>query len=155
LISEGKLGTLSMASLCDTPGERAVVGDTQDQAALAAQETRGFQHDLPRCAADRESPYDTGQRTLQAAAICLHFRTIQPREYGCGQSVCPGDMVHLQGAANTISRLLVDRANRRCTAASWEGECVGRIPSRHREFDSSIATVCAGAHPQRRACRRP
>src|SRR5262249_24597439 len=73
LISESELGALPMASLCDTPGERAVVGDTQDQAALAAQETRGFRHDLPRCSADRESPYDTGQRTLQAAAICRAF----------------------------------------------------------------------------------
>src|SRR5262245_8285636 len=70
LISESELGALPVASLCDTPGERAVVGDTQDQAALAAQETRGFRHDLPRCAADRESPYDTGQSTLQAAAVC-------------------------------------------------------------------------------------
>src|SRR5262249_58212187 len=73
LISEGELGALPVASLCDTPGERAVVGDTRDQAAFAAQETRGFRHDLPRCAADYESPYDTGQSTLQAAAICRAF----------------------------------------------------------------------------------
>src|SRR5262249_38472422 len=79
LMSEGELGALPMASLCDTPGERAVIGDTQDQAALAAQETRGFRHDLPRCAADRESPYDTGQSTLQAAAIC---RLSQPPARG-------------------------------------------------------------------------
>src|SRR5262249_39235657 len=74
LISESELGALPMASLCDTPGERAVVSDTQDQAALAAQETRGFWHDLPRCAADRETPYYTWQRTLQDAAITRHFR---------------------------------------------------------------------------------
>src|SRR5262249_9288869 len=75
LISESELGALPVASLCDAPGERPVVGATQHQAALAAQEAGGFRHDLPPGPADRESPYDTGQRTLQAAAICSHFRT--------------------------------------------------------------------------------
>src|SRR5262249_56203519 len=79
LISEGELGGVPVGRLWDTRGERAVVGDTQDQAAFAAQETRGFRHDLPRCAADYESPYDTGQSTLQAAAIC---RTFAPSSRG-------------------------------------------------------------------------
>jgi RNA polymerase sigma-70 factor, ECF subfamily len=36
-----------------------------------------------------------------------------------------GDMVHLQGATNTVSGPLVNRPNRRCTAASWEGTALG------------------------------
>src|SRR5262249_46799327 len=109
LISESELGALPVASLCDTPGERAVVGDTQDQAALAAQETRGFRHDLPRCAADRESPYDTGQRTLQAAAVC---RLSQPPARGniaAAKVFVRVIWFTCKERRTRLSRLLVDR----------------------------------------------
>ncbi len=55
LIGEGELGALGAAGLGDAPGDRAVVGDPHDQAALAAHETRGFRHDCPRFAGIRPS----------------------------------------------------------------------------------------------------
>ena len=39
LIGEGDFGALGAAGLGDAPGERPVVGDPQDQAALAAHQT--------------------------------------------------------------------------------------------------------------------
>ena len=50
LIGEGEFGALRMAGLGDAPGDRAVVGDPHDQAALAAHEARGFRHSRPRSA---------------------------------------------------------------------------------------------------------
>ena len=38
LIGEGKLGAVTMAGFGDAPGQRALVGDPHDQAALAAHE---------------------------------------------------------------------------------------------------------------------
>jgi hypothetical protein len=49
LVGEGELGALCVRRLGDTPGDRAVVRDSQDQAALSAQET-GFGHACPRMA---------------------------------------------------------------------------------------------------------
>ena len=47
LIGEADLGALRAAGPGDAPGERPVVGDPQDQAALAAHQTCEFRHDLP------------------------------------------------------------------------------------------------------------
>ena len=44
LIGEGELRAVLVAGLGDAPGERAVVRDPHDQAALAAHEARGFRH---------------------------------------------------------------------------------------------------------------
>ncbi len=44
LIGESKLGAVRAAGLGDAPGERALVGDPHDQAALAAHEARDFRH---------------------------------------------------------------------------------------------------------------
>ena len=48
LIGEGNVGALGAAGLGDAPGQRPVVGDPQDQTALAAHETRGFRHNPPQ-----------------------------------------------------------------------------------------------------------
>src|SRR5262249_31644760 len=42
------LGALGPAGLGDAPGDRPVVGNPEDQAALAAHQSRGFRHDRPR-----------------------------------------------------------------------------------------------------------
>ena len=60
LIGEGELGALRVAGLGDAPGDRAVVGDPHDQAALAAHETRGFRHAVPRCGAEPAASYGIG-----------------------------------------------------------------------------------------------
>ena len=44
LIGESQLGAVAAAGLGDAPGERAMVGDPHDQAALAAHEARDFRH---------------------------------------------------------------------------------------------------------------
>src|SRR5207248_9324989 len=62
LVSEGELGALAMAGLCDAPREGAVVGNTQDQAPFAAQEARRFRHDLPRWPATASLPMTQGKR---------------------------------------------------------------------------------------------
>ena len=46
LIGEGERGAVAVARLGDAPGERAMVGDPHDQAALAAQKPRNFRHSL-------------------------------------------------------------------------------------------------------------
>ncbi len=45
LIGEGKVRAMRAAGLGDAPGDRAVVGDTHDQAALAAHESRRVRHE--------------------------------------------------------------------------------------------------------------
>ena len=59
LIGEGELGALRPAGLGDAPGDRAVVGDPHDQAALAAHET-GRVHHVPRSAPDGAASYGYG-----------------------------------------------------------------------------------------------
>ena len=44
LVGEGKLGAVRAARFGNTPGDRAVVGDAHDQAALAAHQARGLRH---------------------------------------------------------------------------------------------------------------
>ena len=44
LIGERKLGAVTAAGFGDAPGQRALVGDPDDQAALAAHEARDFRH---------------------------------------------------------------------------------------------------------------
>ena len=59
LIGEGELGALRAAGLGDAPGDRAVVGDPHDQAALAAHETGGVRH-VPRSAPGTAASYGIG-----------------------------------------------------------------------------------------------
>ena len=101
LIGEGKLGTLRMAGLGDAPGDRPVVGDPHDQAALAAHQSRAFRHDRPRCAAAIAGfLWHRGAGPHKRAALPPISRNAvwagRP-EYRRGQSVCPGDMVLWQG----------------------------------------------------------
>ena len=56
LIGEGELGALRVAGLGDAPGDRPVVGDPHDQAALAAHETGGFRHAVLASPEDRRPP---------------------------------------------------------------------------------------------------
>ena len=56
LIGEGELGAVRMAGLGDAPGDRPVVGDPHDQAALAAHQTGGFRHAFLAWPGDRQPP---------------------------------------------------------------------------------------------------
>ena len=67
LVGEGNVGALGAAGPGDAPGQRAVVGDAQDQTALAAHETRGFRHNPPQTAGIRPTAsYGIGPMGLQA-----------------------------------------------------------------------------------------
>jgi hypothetical protein len=46
LMGESDIGALRPARFGDAPGDRAVIGNSHDQAALAAHEARGFRHAL-------------------------------------------------------------------------------------------------------------
>src|ERR1700704_2467333 len=77
-------------------------------------------------------------------------------EYRSGQSVGPGDMVHLQGATSellTIAAYCIARAGD-ALAVAGKGERVGRIPAGYRGGGSGIATLRAGTYAQCRAGRR-
>jgi hypothetical protein len=52
LIGEGELSAVGATRFRNPPCDRPAVCNPQDQASLAAQETRGFRHDRSRCAAD-------------------------------------------------------------------------------------------------------
>ena len=87
LIGESKLGAVLVAGLRNAPGDRAVVGDAHDQAALAAQETRGFRHDPPRRAADGRPPMAQGGGPTSKPPF-VGERATSGREYRRRKSVC-------------------------------------------------------------------
>src|SRR5262245_8810915 len=113
LVSEGKLGALSTASLCDAPGKRPVVSNTQDQAPFAAQEARRFRHDLPRWPNDSDPPYDIRQQPPQAVALRCH---LAPRR---------GNIAPAKVFAGVISSARMRRPNRRCLAARGRERALG------------------------------
>ena len=76
LIGEGEVGALRMAGLGDAPGDRPVVGNPHDQAALSAHQTGGFRHAFLALPGDRQPRKGIGGN----AAFGQHLRAIRPRE---------------------------------------------------------------------------